>query len=175
MVGVVFGVHVYYQGLIDHQSRRNDFLQAEIDKLDKKIAEIRELEAKKASLIARMEIIQQLQSSRPEIVHLMDEFVTTLPEGVFYTNIQQKGRVVNMEGIAQSNARVSSLMRRLEGSPWLRDPNLLEIKAEKASKDQPVRMSTFKLVIKQNEQKKRAAEGADKSTANTSGEKGRKS
>lgn len=154
MGGVVFGVHLYFQGLIDFQNSRNKFIEGEIAKLDKKIEEIKDLELKKERLIARMNIIQQLQSSRPEIVHLMDELVDKLPDGVYYTQIAQKGAALNILGVAQSNARVSSLMRQLDGSEWMQDPSLVEIKRDRADTPDEVRLSSFTLKMTQTQQKK---------------------
>jgi len=162
MACVVGGVHLYFQGLIDYQSSRNAYLETEIGRLDKKIAEIKDLELEKERLLARMRIIEQLQSSRPEIVHLMDELVDKLPEGVYYTSVEQKGRALNLKGVAQSNARVSSLMRKLDGSTWLEEPALVEIKREKA-KDaiDEVRLSAFDLNITQTVQKQEGEEEKD--------------
>ena len=159
MAGVVGGVHLYFQGLIDYQAARNSYLETEIGRLDKKIKEIKDLELEKDRLLARMQIIEQLQSSRPEIVHLMDELVDKLPEGVYYTSVQQKGRGLNLKGVAQSNARVSSLMRQLDGSTWLKDPALVEIKRER-SRDagDDMRLSAFDLNITQNAQKREGDE-----------------
>ncbi len=162
MAGVVGGVHLYFQGLIDYQSSRNAYLETEIGRLDKKIAEIKDLELEKERLLARMRIIEQLQSSRPEIVHLMDELVDKLPDGVYYTSVEQKGRALNLKGVAQSNARVSSLMRQLDGSGWLEEPALVEIKREKASDAvDEVRLSAFDLNITQTAQKAEGDEEKD--------------
>lgn len=157
MGGVIFGVHFFYEQRITFQENRNAFLTDEITKLDAKIAEIKDLEKEKQSLLARMEIIQQLQSSRPEVVHLVDELVATLPDGVYYTKIAQKNRTLSVEGVAQSNARVSSLMRRLDASPWLTKPFLVEIKANSKNADDIFRLSTFSLRVNQA-QPKRAGE-----------------
>ncbi|MGH8643559.1 MAG: PilN domain-containing protein [Gammaproteobacteria bacterium] len=110
---LVFMVRVYYQQLISHQEARNGFLQAEISKLDEKIKEIESLEKEKEHLLARMKTIEQLQTSRPVIVHLFDELVGALPEGVYLTEIAQHGDAVTLKGAARSNARVSSFMRNL--------------------------------------------------------------
>jgi len=157
MGGVVAGVHYYFAEEIKYQQRRNGFLEGETAKLDKKIKEIRDLEDEKERLLARMQIIQRLQSSRPEVVHLLDELVTTLPEGVYYTRIQQKGRDLNVQGVAQSNARVSSLMRQLDGSEYLANPALIEITAtskKRKGAGEALRLSNFRLNVKQEEQKK---------------------
>ncbi len=122
--GAVWYVHAFYAAQIDQQRRRNEFLQAEIKKLDAQITEIQELQSTRDRLIARMQIIDQLQRSRPEIVHLFDELVRTLPEGVFLNSIKQTGDRILIKGVAQSSTRVSNYMRQLEASEWFRDPGL---------------------------------------------------
>jgi len=124
---LLLGAHLQIQGMIDYQNKRNAFLTNEIAELDRKIAEIKALEKTKAQLLTRMDIIQQLQSSRPEIVRLFDELVMTLPEGVFLTQVTQEGRGVELKGRAQSNARVSSYMRRVDASDWLGNSSLVVI------------------------------------------------
>ncbi len=163
---VVFGVHLYIQQLTDFQQERNDFLTSETAKLDKKIAEIKDLDREKERLLARMNIIQQLQSSRPEIVHIVDALVETLPEGVYYKKITQKENILSMEGDAQSNARVSSLMRNLESSIWFENPNLVEIKASVIDAGTPglsteARLSSFTLTVTLTKQKKPVEEGEE--------------
>ncbi|HEY5701270.1 MAG TPA: PilN domain-containing protein [Gammaproteobacteria bacterium] len=162
MGAVIGGVHVHYQQRIDFQKQRNAFLESETAKLDAKIKEIKRIDAEKQRLLARMEIIQRLQTSRPEIVHVFDEFVSKLPEGVYFTSIVQKGRNLAVDGVAQSNARVSSLMRQLEASDYLANPQLVEIVAisQKVSgSEDSVKMARFKLGVSQEEQKKPGAEG----------------
>ncbi len=121
---LVLLAHMQMEGLIESQNQRNKFLQAEISKLDKKIARIRDLEKTKTALLARMDIIQQLQRSRPQSVHLMDELVRTLPDGVYLNKITQKGASLTLAGVAQSNARVSAYMRNIDNSEWLGNPKL---------------------------------------------------
>lgn len=121
---LVLLAHIQMQGMIDSQNQRNKFLETEISKLDKKIARIRDLEKTKTALLARMDVIQQLQRSRPQSVHLMDELVRTLPDGVYLRQITQKGDSLTMAGVAQSNARVSAYMRNIDGSEWLGIPKL---------------------------------------------------
>ena len=120
-----------FDGLIGGQRDRNEFLKAEIAKLDKQIEEILELENSKARLLARMEIIEQLQRSRPGIVHVFDDLVTVMPEGVFLNSIKQSGRRIEMVGVAESNTRVSALMRNIDDSEWLTSPDLevVEVKS----------------------------------------------
>jgi|KBSSwiStaDraftv2_1062776.scaffolds.fasta_scaffold928238_1 type IV pilus assembly protein PilN len=106
------------------QLHRNDILSEEIAKLDKQIAEIKGLENQRERLLARMRVIDQLQRSRPEVVHLFDELVNAMPEGVNLTQITQSNNRIDMAGIAQSSSRVSALMRNIDSSPWLADPRL---------------------------------------------------
>lgn len=152
MAVVVLGVHAYFSARIEFQQSRNEYLQQQIALLDERIKEIEELDQEKSRLLARMEIIQQLQASRPEIVHLFDELVETLPDGVYLTKLAQKERNLNLEGVAQSNARVSSLMRNMDGSEWMENPALVEIKARSKSQDVPIRLSQFSMRIKQTDQ-----------------------
>jgi type IV pilus assembly protein PilN len=107
-----------------HQQNRNDLLAAEIAQLDKQIEEINGLDAQKQRLLARMEIIETLQRSRPEIVHVFDEIVRVMPEGVYLTYLKQTGTRFEMRGVAQSSTRVSSFMRNIDASEWLSDPTL---------------------------------------------------
>jgi type IV pilus assembly protein PilN len=120
-------VHLQIEAWIGDQEARNRFITDQISQLDRQIKEIKSLEETKANLLARMNIIQQLQESRPEVVRLIDELVNTIPEGVFLTKLEQTGRNVVLEGRAQSNARVSAFMRNVEGSEWIGNPRLLLI------------------------------------------------
>jgi len=145
MAVIVFYIHFYFGGLIDDQNSRNNFLQTEISKVDKKIGEIKALKAEKEKLLARMNIIQQLQTSRPEIVHVFDDLAHSVPEGIYLIKAAQKGALITLEGMAQSNARVSSFMRNLDKSRWFANPQLDVIKADEK---QRVRTSHFKLHVK---------------------------
>lgn len=121
------GIHFYIDDSIEHQESRNSYLKREIAAVDRQIKEIDKLEKQKAQLIARMNVIQQLQSSRPMIVHLFDEMASTIPDGAFLTTFKQSGSALTISGRAQSNARVSTYMRSIEGSDWLKTPVLQEI------------------------------------------------
>jgi type IV pilus assembly protein PilN len=154
MGGVVLGVHLHYESRIAYQNQRNTFIETEISALDKKIKEIENLKKERDRLIARTKVIQDLQAGRPEIVHVFDELVTTLPDGVYYTKVAQKGRGLNLHGVAQSNARVSSLMRSLSTSTWFENPSLVEITADR-EKDRAVRLSKFNLNVSQTTKKNR--------------------
>lgn len=159
MLAVVFAVHWEFDNRIDFQTARNTYLTDQIKILDEKIRQIKDIEAEKESLLARMEIIEELQSSRPEIVHLMDELVVTLPEGVYYTAVKQVGRNLDVQGVAQSNARVSSLMRRVDASEWLDRPNLVEIRKLPQRDGEPPKFSAFSLRFQQS--KPKSEEDAD--------------
>lgn len=121
---LVFYGHLHVTGLIEHQNERNKYLQTKIAELDEQIKEINELKRRKADLIARMEVIQELQRNRTQIVHVFDDLVRKLPEGVYLTNLEKKGNRITLKGLAQSNARVSALMRNLDSSPWFANPDL---------------------------------------------------
>jgi type IV pilus assembly protein PilN len=117
---------------IQHQRDRNDYLTREIAALDKQIEEINGLDAQKRRLLARMEIIETLQRSRPEIVHVFDEVVRLLPEGVYLTYLKQSGTRFEIRGIAQSSTRVSSFMRNIDASQWLSEPTLQIVQTRSA-------------------------------------------
>lgn len=117
-------VNMQMQSAIDYQGQRNQFLKEEISKLDKQIAEIQELDARKQALLARMQVIEQLERSRAEVVHLFDQLVRTLPDGVYLTSIKQTDRRIELKGMAQSSTRVSNYMRNIDASDWLADPSL---------------------------------------------------
>lgn len=119
-----FGAYLLMNSMIDSQGQRNERLRVEIRQLDKQIEEINNLESSKQRFIARMEIIEKLQRSRPEIVHVFDEIVRQLPEGVYLTGVKQQDKRLKFEGVAQSSTRVSAFMRNLDGSEWLRNPEL---------------------------------------------------
>jgi len=141
---IVLAVHITYADLISNQDGRNQFLKSEIGKLDKEIAEIDKLKDEIAALLARKQIIETLQADRAQTVHLLDELVKQMPEGVFLRSISQKGMRVQLLGYAQSNARVSTLMRNIEASRWLGDPELIEVKAAALDKR---RVSEFTLFV----------------------------
>ncbi|MFT5132185.1 MAG: type IV pilus assembly protein PilN [Gammaproteobacteria bacterium] len=143
---VVILVHLYYSQKIEAQQGRNTFMVGQISFLDKKIEEIKQLENEKQKLLARMRAIEQLQGNRPLIVRFFDELVRSLPEGVSVKNISQNGRSITIDGEAQSNARVSSFMRKLESSLWLQSPQLDIIQVTNAN---DVRISSFKMRFNQ--------------------------
>ena len=121
---VAFIAYLLVGSMIDAQDRRNERLQGEIKVLDKQIEEINDLDAQKQRFIARMQIIEKLQRSRPEVVHLFDELVKEMPDGTYLTSIKQSGNKIKLEGVAQSSTRVSTLMRNIASSQWLRNPEL---------------------------------------------------
>jgi type IV pilus assembly protein PilN len=124
---LTFGTKIYYKGLIANQEDRNDMLRTEIALLDEQIEEIEGFEAQKNRLLERMAIIEELQVLRPESVHLMDEVVNVLPNGVYLTELTQQSRNVEMTGVSQSNQRIANLIRSITDSEWLREPGFPRI------------------------------------------------
>ncbi len=145
-VAVVMLTILAYSQMIAGQKARNDRLTAEIVELEKSIAEIDGLERQKERLLARMEIIEELQKSRPEIVHLFDELARQLPEGVYLTGMKQTGSRVEIRGVAQSSTRVSALMRQIDASEWLGDP---EVERVETTQSGASRQAEFVVYLKQ--------------------------
>src|ERR1700685_2024553 len=127
---VACALHLLMGSMVDAQNRRNEMLRAEIKLLDKQIEEINDLESAKQKFIARMEIIEKLQRSRPQIVHVFDEIVRTLPDGVYLTGVKQTDKKIKFEGVAQSSTRVSAFMRNIDSSEWLKNPELQVVQAD---------------------------------------------
>ena len=145
-VGALVLLHVTISGQISHQQKRNKILQDEIDQLDIALKEIEGLEETKEKLLSRMDIIQSLQQKRPQIVHLFDEIVRTVPEGIYLTGIKQSGTTININGVAESNGRVSAYMRNIDGSDWMATPKLTVIESKKGT----LRSSDFVLTTSQS-------------------------
>jgi type IV pilus assembly protein PilN len=144
--GIWFAVHAYLETEFDQQVNRNKYLQVEIEKLDKQIAEIQKLKDQTAALLARKRVVETLQGTRAEVVHLLDQLVRQLPEGVYLRSIKQTGIRVAISGYTQSQARVSTLMRNLESSPHLEQPMLIEIKAAPGAAGAP-RLNEFSMNV----------------------------
>lgn len=126
---------LFFNSLIDSQKKRNTLLTNEIKQLDKQIEEINSLEDQKQRFVARMQIIEKLQRSRPEIVHVFDTFVSTLPDGTYLTGITQNAQRFKIQGVAQSSTRVSTFMRNIDASQWLKNP---ELEVVESKKDNPL-------------------------------------
>lgn len=133
-------------GAVDHQKARNNYLKQQITEIDQKIKEIQDLERTKENLLARMRVIESLQSSRSATVHFFDEVVNTLPEGITLTGLRQQGTQVTIDGVAESNGRVSAYMKNLDASPWFADPRLVVIKTGEGGRSS--RASQFTLQVK---------------------------
>jgi type IV pilus assembly protein PilN len=150
--GIIVGIgHLFMTAQIANQTARNNYLTEQITVLDGKIAEIRDIQAKKRELTERMTVIQDLQGRRPVIVRLFDELVRTLPEGVYYNTITRTGDVIALNGVADSQNRISTLMRYLEDSEWFADANLNQITAAQASvgvDGQQTMSSAFQLSVR---------------------------
>jgi len=143
----VFSAYTYYDSKINYQNERNNYIKAETRQLEKSIQEIRKLDATKKALMERISVIESLQFARPGIVHLFDEMVNALPKGLFLTKLEQSSGKVKIEGKAESNTRVSSYMKRLNASPWLKSSNLNKISIDD-EKDKN-RLRRFKLNVTQ--------------------------
>jgi len=165
VVGIL-AVHLQYSRLIGKQEDRNAFLTKHIRKVEAEIKEIDALADKKDRLLARMEIIQKLQRNRPEMVRLFDELVRVLPEGVHLSKLKQTQRTLKMDGIAQSNARVSAFMRNIDDSDWLADPKLEIIEVGKKESTRK-----FSLHAKQSSKSETNGDGDAASKQNNAGRK----
>ncbi|MGH8503030.1 MAG: PilN domain-containing protein [Gammaproteobacteria bacterium] len=144
---LVLYAHIHVNGMIEFQERRNEYLANEIKILDEKIADIKQLESTKKALLDRMNVIDSLQATRPGIVHLFDELARTLPEGTYLTSVKQNDSELVLTGKAESNARVSAYMRKIDASGWLADSRLEVIEAKE---DEISRISDFTLQAKQS-------------------------
>ncbi|MEO5862136.1 MAG: PilN domain-containing protein [Burkholderiales bacterium] len=130
-IGVVIGLlgHTYFSGRVDVQRARNAYLTEETKKLDEQIEKINGIKEQTQDLLARKQVVEGLQTNRSEAVHLLDQLVRQLPEGMWIKSVKQTGQVVNIIGYAQTNGRISTLMRNVDASQWLEKPELVEIKA----------------------------------------------
>ena len=161
-VAIIGAVHVFFANRITAQNDRNTFLKTQIAQLDKQINEIKKLRGEIQALLARKHVIETLQTDRAQTVHLMDQLVRVVPEGVYLSSLKQTGLTVALTGYALSNARVSTLMRNIETSPWLEKPQLIEIRAVTVANR---RLSEFNLNMtlkrpKSDEEQKAPAKGA---------------
>jgi type IV pilus assembly protein PilN len=166
---IVGAGYLYISQLIDHQNARNTYLKGQIAKLDKEIAEIKKLKDEISALLARKQIIETLQADRAQTVHLMDQLVRQMPEGVYLKSVKQRGLGIHLNGYAQSNARVSTLMRNIESSPWLSDPTLVEIKASNVGSK---RLAEFNMTLKLKPVKLEASKAPASAPAKPSASKG---
>lgn len=158
MAVVVFYGYLHLGSMVDQQTRRNTYLEDEIKKVEAQISEIKELKKKRDALVARMQVIQQLQADRTQVVHAFDDLVRKLPEGMYLTSVKQAGKGFTLQGMAQSNARVSSFMRNLDSSNWFVGPDLDVINVQPKGND---RVSQFTLRVNQ----------ANKASEKTAGDK----
>ena len=141
---IVFGAGSYFDTSIETQNKRNQFLEGKIAMLDTQIVEIKNLQQERQQLLDRMRVIQELQGNRPVIVHIFDELVRTLSKGVYYKSLSMSGNNLNITGIAESNNRISSLMRQLNSSEWFAEPNL---KGIRENTDAGAQASNFTLTV----------------------------
>lgn len=153
---MVFYAHIHVSNMIDEQGKKNDYLKKEIAKVESEIKEIADLKKKRQDLISRMNVIYQLQGDRGRVVHVFDELVRKLPDGVYFTSVKHSAGNTLLQGVAQSNARVSALMRNLSSSEWFADPQLEIINVRDKGGE---RVSEFSLKVKQVVKQKLPQEG----------------
>lgn len=165
-VALVVLVHGVIAGYISVQNDRNDFLKKENARLDKEIDEIKKLKEEIAALLARKQVIERLQSDRANSVHLLEQLVRQVPDGVYLKTVKQQGNRVNLVGYAQSNARVSTLMRNISSSPYLENPDLVEIKSSSVNNK---RVAEFMLNLSL---KRQQTDDASKTAAKSAAKKG---
>jgi len=146
-LALVLLVHVIFGAQIETQESRNSLLKAETAKLDEQIKEIDKLREQTQALLARKQIVETLQSNRTEAVHLLDQMVRQLPDGIYLKSLRQSGSKVTLVGYAQSSARVSTLMRNIDASPWLQNPELVEIKSVASPVTKDLRVNEFILNV----------------------------
>lgn len=154
-IAVIVSAMGYYSSRIEYQNDRNKYLTNEIATLDKQITEIQELESLKNRLVARMEIVEDLQTKRPEVVHLFDELARAIPDGVRLNSISQSGNNVTISGVAQASTRVSAFMRQIDNSDWLTRPDLTVVET---TADDDGRSATFTIVARQTTPKSNTSE-----------------
>lgn len=148
-----------FNSMIEQQRSRNAYIQREISALDARIKEINELKKKRQELIDRTRIIQDLQGNRPIVSRVFDQMVRTLPDGVYFTNMSMTGKHISIEGAAETNNLISSLMRRQDASEWLTGPTLAEVKAMEGAMDDQA--SSFKLRVQQTKPASAEGQGAN--------------
>tara|TARA_R110002072_G_scaffold45422_7_gene126386 strand:+ start:10344 stop:10934 length:591 start_codon:yes stop_codon:yes gene_type:complete len=147
--GLVFLWQDFVGSQIEYQNSRNAYLKTSMVDLDKKIKEIKELKTEKQKLLDRMKVIQDLQGTRPIIVRVMDELVRSLPDGLYYTRLERKNDEISIIGMAESNNRISGLMRNFESSEWFSSPNLKDVSAVAKKENNDVSLNSFDLTVKQ--------------------------
>lgn len=162
---LVYGTLHAIGGEIGNQDARNRYLRGQIAITNHQIRKINQLEDLKSRLLARMQIISKLEQSRAQVVHFFDQLVTTLPHGVHLTEVQEKGKITTIQGVADSNGSVSAYLRRLDASPWFSDPNLIVITAHEANGE---RISRFTLTVKNSVPSAKGGQGKRSTARNPS-------
>lgn len=155
--GLAYLMVMYWDGRIDHQNDRNKYLETEISSLEETIKEIEDLKEKRDEIVDRLEVIQELQSDRAQIVHVFDDLVQKMPEGVYLDQINKKGDSLDIQGFAQANARVSSLMRNLDASSWFKSPQLKIVR--NTSINAGLELSQFNLKVSEERSNSEDEEG----------------
>jgi type IV pilus assembly protein PilN len=167
-IGIIVAIHGVIAGYISIQEGRNEYLKGENARLDKEIEEIKKLRDEIAALLARKQVIERLQADRSQVVYLLDQLVRQTPDGVYLRSLKQSGLNVNLVGYAQSNARVSTLMRNFGASPYLENPELVEIRAASVN-NKRVSEFTMNVRLKRAESEDASKGGAPKADASKKG------
>jgi type IV pilus assembly protein PilN len=165
-IGVLVGMagHTYLSHRLEEQHGRNTYLQGEIKKLEDQIAKIKDVKEQTQDMLARKQVVESLQTNRAEAVHLIDQLVRQMPEGMWLKSVKQAGTVVNVQGFAQTNGRISTFMRNVEASPWLEKPELVEIKAAALNNS---KISEFTMNVRVKRVEAEADTGSKKKGAGT--------
>lgn len=158
-IAIAFLISSYYGAQITGQNARNDYLRDQIKQVDKQISEIKLLDEKKSRLLARKAVIEQLQANRSKMVHLFDSLVRTIPDGVVLTSVKQTGDKLTLQGRSQSNARVSTYMRTLEGAGWMTKPELSVIEATAGDNSLPYEFTLTVMLANPNAPKDEDGDG----------------
>lgn len=160
----VYVVYGFYSGEVDGQNARNKFVEGKIAEFETKISEIRELQDRRDQIVDSMKVIQELQGNRPVIVHAMGALASTIPEGVYYTKIEKKGSFYKLYGIAETNNKISKLMRNLDDSEWFKSPNLekvVGVTQDKEDKGRSNKVNLFELTVVQETPGDKGAESEE--------------
>jgi len=157
----VYVVYSFYDGQLTDQNIRNKFIQGKTAELESQITKIRELQARRDQIVDSMKVIQELQGNRPVIVYSMGEIARTVPEGVYFTKVEKVGNLYKIYGVAESNNKISRLMRNLEESPWFKDPALVKVVGSKDNSGEDKKLNIFEMTVHQDIPKDDTASPAD--------------
>lgn len=157
----VYVVYSFYDGQLTDQNIRNKYVEGKTAELESQITKIRELQARRDQIVDSMKVIQELQGNRPVIVYALGDIASTIPEGVYYTKIEKVGNLYKIFGVAESNNKISRLMRNFEDSPWFKEPSLVKVVSAKDSSGEDKKLNIFEMTVHQDIPKDETAPSAD--------------